>query len=668
MRFNVVRTIFLKELKETLRDKKVLFMMILLPMFLYPILFIGISEITAFQKAKLDNEVLKIFVSDQIFNSPLIDALKEIDNVKIEVSNISLETLDSLKNAIGITIEGNYEEALSQNSSAKLKILYDSTKELPLLARKKVKEKFSELNQKILTQRLESAGFDSSFIQPIYVESEDIATEEDTLGNILGKIIPSLLIYFLLLGAIYPAIDLTAGEKERKTLQTIYSAPILIPEIITGKFLLVYAVALTSSFANIFSMLATLAFQFFIGEGTSLGFELKLAFSFSNFLWIFVLLILMGSLISAITMTVSLLAKSYKEAQSFVTPLIVIFIIPLILVNLPGMELDVTTALIPILNVLLAMVSIFKNTVDLQNIFLVVLTTLAYAGLSIFASIRMFSNENVITGEKISYKQILQSDGKKFFGGSEALLFFFVVLLVYLYIGTTLQTKMDLVTGLILSQIGILGGLSCLAAWYFKVDFKKFFQFNSFGMKGFLGSILLAFSMWLPLIIFQEMIPAKYLEDFAKALEPIESLPFFAMVLVIGVLPGIFEELVFRGVIFSGLKNSYSKWTVILVSALTFGIMHLSIFRLIPTFLIGIILGIIVWETKSIFLSIMTHTIHNSLLASLEKIGKKVSPDYLLIFEENFYPIVFGGLVLVAVGLILVSSERRNATVDDVTV
>ncbi|KAA3601562.1 MAG: CPBP family intramembrane metalloprotease [Calditrichaeota bacterium] len=660
MRFNVIKTIFLKELKETLRDKKVLFMMILLPMFLYPILFIGVSEITAFQKAKLDNKDLKILVSEQVFNSPLIDALKEIENAEIETSEIDIETVDSLKNAIGISIEGNYEESLSANSSAKLKILYDSTKELPVLARKKVKEKLADLNKEILGERLTKIGFDSSFIEPISIESEDIASDEDTLGNILGKIIPSLLIYFLLLGAIYPAIDLTAGEKERKTLQTIYSAPLLIPEIITGKFLLVYAVALASSFANILSMLGTLAFQFFIGEGSSLGFELKLAFSFSNFIWIFILLLLMGSLISAITMTVSLLAKSYKEAQSFVTPLIVVFIIPLVVVNLPGMELDVTTALIPILNVLLAMVSIFKNTVDLQNIFLVVLTTLGYAGLAIFASIKMFSNENVITGEKISYKQILQSDGKKFFGGSEALLFFFVVLLVYLYIGTTLQTKLDLVTGLILSQIGILGGLSLLVALSFKVDFKKFFQFNPFGVKAFFGSVLLAFSMWLPLVIFQEMIPMEYLEEFAKALEPIESLPFFAMVLVIGVLPGVFEELVFRGVIFSGLKNSHGKWTVILISALTFGIMHMSIFRLIPTFLIGIVLGIIVWETKSIILSIMTHTIHNSLLASLEKVGETMSPDYLLIFEENFYFFVFGGLVLVAIGLILVTSENRN--------
>lgn len=661
MRFNVVKTIFLKELKETLRDKKVLFMMILLPMFLYPILFIGVSEITAFQKAKLDNKNLKILVSEQIFHSPLIENLKEIDNVEIETSEINPEAIDSLKNAIGLTIDGNYEESLSKNSSAKLKIFYDSTKELPVLARKKVKEKLSDLNKDILDERLTKAGFDSSFIEPISVESEDIATDEDTLGNVLGKIIPSLLIYFLLLGAIYPAIDLTAGEKERKTLQTIYSAPLLIPEIITGKFLLVYTISLASSFANILSMLGTLAFQFFIGEGNSnLGFELNLAFSFGNFVWIFILLILMGSLISAITMTVSLLAKSYKEAQSFVTPLIVVFIIPLVVVNLPGMELDVTTALIPILNVLLAMVSIFKNSVDLQNIFLVVLTTLSYAGLSIFASIKMFSNENVITGEKVSYKQILQSDGKRFFGGSEALLFFFVVLLVYLYIGTTLQTKLDLVTGLVLSQVCILGGLALLVAWSFQVDFKKFFQFNTFSLKAFLGSILLAFSMWLPLVIFQEMIPLEYLEDFAKALEPIESLPFFAMVLVIGVLPGVFEELVFRGVIFSGLKNSYGKWTVILISALTFGIMHMSIFRLIPTFLIGIVLGIIVWETKSIFLSILTHTIHNSLLASLEKIGEKISPDYLVTFEENFYLFVCLGLVVVAIGLILVTSENRK--------
>ncbi|MCC7429678.1 CPBP family intramembrane metalloprotease [bacterium] len=665
MRFNPVKTIFLKEMRETLRDKKVVFMMILLPTFLYPFLFLIISQVQMIQKAKIESTKVEVILSSNAYHTELKTLLEKEKNLSISEGEVSSEIINNLQNTVGILLENNFESAIDSNKSAEFRLFYDGTKEIHSQAKTKINKIFDSFNSSKLNERLERLNFDTTFTKPIFVAYENIASEKDKLGDLLGKFIPAMIVYFLLLGSIYPAIDLTAGEKERKTLQTIYTAPVEISEIITGKFFTVFLISLVSSFANLLSLVFTLYFQILLGAKSGLGLDFNFSFSIGNAFWSVLLLALTATLISAITMTVTLLAKSYKEAQSFITPLIIAFIIPLTIVNLPGMELSLTNAFIPVLNVLLAMVAIFKNSYDLQHLFFVAVTTLGYSGLAIFAAVRIFSNESVVTGEKINYKILLKSQksGEKVFGINEALLFYFVLLLVYFYVGSTLQTMLDIKIGLPLSLAGILGGFSLATIFVFKLKIKETLQLNKVRFLGLFGTVLVSFTaMFLLDFLVGKMVefPDSYLEKFAQSFSAIESLPLYLQILILGVTPGIFEEIAFRGVLFKGLQSSFGKWQVILISAIAFGIMHFDVYRLIPTTLLGILLGWIVWETKTIFLSILCHALHNSLIT----VFNSLNHDFLTALDENkTLTLVVASIVfLVGLFLIKISSKSINST------
>ena len=206
------------------------------------------------------------------------------------------------------------------------------------------------------------------------------------------------------MGAIYIAIDITAGEKERRTLQTLFTTPSRVGEIIAGKFLAVLAVALTSAFMNLSSLVVAILLQAKLMGGNISKFAIDV--SPTGWVWLILLIVLSAILLAAMSLAVVLLANSYKEAQSYVSPLMMLVLIPAILVQMPGMELNMTTACIPILNICLAMGAIFKGTFSIGAMALTVVFLAVYSAIALYFASLVFKNENVITGEKVNFKQL----------------------------------------------------------------------------------------------------------------------------------------------------------------------------------------------------------------------------------------------------------------------
>ncbi|MEL6721553.1 MAG: ABC transporter permease [Bacteroidota bacterium] len=353
MRWSVINTIFLKELKEVLRDKRTVFLVILMPFFLYPVMFTVIGKVTSSQEQKINEEKVTVLINEAVKTSPIYALLEQDKTLEIKAEDFTKEGLDTMGNTIGLKVLNDANTALDSLQPVQLEIYANSTKDVLDSRTSKIKKQIEQLNQSIVNQRLAERELSNDFLVPVQVSNIDLAPPAAQMGKLIGRFIPMLLIFFIFTGIIYIAIDITAGEKERRTLQTLFVSPIKVPEIIGGKFLAVFAVGVVSALMNLLSLIFAVFLQAKImgaGEGFS---SISFSVGTQGWIWLIVLILLSTVFIGGLTLAVVALANSYKESQSYVTPLMMLILFPAIFASQPGMELTVTTALIPIVNIFL---------------------------------------------------------------------------------------------------------------------------------------------------------------------------------------------------------------------------------------------------------------------------------------------------------------------------
>ncbi len=657
MRLHIIKTLFLKEIKEVVRDKNQLFLMILMPFFMYPFLFLGISQISSVQSNKLKQKEVKIWVESTVVETPLYEWLESKEQYQLETATVYTDTL---KEAIAITLSSDYQQLMDKNAAAKFQLYYDSNSDAVGLAANDIKEKIAALNEKVVAQRLEMAQLNEEFVTPLTVEKIDVAAT-GSMGSYWMKMIPGYVIFLIFLGIIYTAIDTTAGEKERKTLQNIYVAPLKTSEIIAGKFAAVFSVGLLSGLANMGSLLMSLIW---IGaQSSSLSSFIPTTVTFSGWLWLICLLLLVTAIIASVSLTVLLQANTYKEAQGYITPLMLLLFVPIGLTAI--MELDLSTMCLPFINILLAMTAILKGTADANMLFMVVVTSLVYSGLALYSASLIFGNESVITGQRVNYRQLLQRGGKsnkRIFGVKEALLFMAVVMLAFLMLGVPLQMKLPIWAGILSSFTLVLGGLSIAAIYYYGLhnNLAENLHLKRPTWRATLATLLLVPSTFvIASFIYSLTGTVEHSSEFMNAIQPLMDMNTFLGVIFIALCPAIFEELVCRGVLFRGLKNEWGKWAVILVSAVLFGLMHFDFYRLATTTFVGIILGYILWQSNSIYLSSLFHFCYNAMAYILMKywaIGTEIQD-----FESVPLIWVLAATAVMGIGIWLLGTEKAEA-------
>ena len=249
------------------------------------------------------------------------------------------------------------------------------------------------------TQKLISFGIEESvkksILNPIEVIKVDTADKRENLGEKIGGFLPYLLIPLVLMGATYPAIDLGAGEKERGTLETLLLTPITRTELVLGKFITLLTTSIASTTITVLSMGCWIALALAFAD---LDF-IKAAFStlaVTDLLMIFVLLLPVAAIFSALALAISIYARTFKEAQNYMAPLSMGVFFPIIISIMPNMELTAKTAFIPVTNVALAIKEIVKGTVDYTFVGLIFLATaIIAAGLLAFC-VKWFNREDVL--------------------------------------------------------------------------------------------------------------------------------------------------------------------------------------------------------------------------------------------------------------------------------
>lgn len=395
MNFRKVKIIYFKEMLETLRDRRTLISTILIPIILFPVLMFGMGAVVVTMMKKTEAEATRIALIGEEHASSFVSLLLEGDDFqKVDVEDFK-SALKEKEIHAAIEFPSGFEEKLTLGENSEATIYYDGAELRSSIAKEKLSGELKDYQDSLVAERLRERNIEKSILHPIEINKENLAPKEKMGGFMLSMFLPYMIVILAMVGAMYPAIDLTAGEKERGTLETILVTPVSRLDISTGKFLTV----LTASMITILLSTASMSLCASLGLARmgELGSE-QVSFAIKPLSIILLLLLMLplAALFSSALLSVALFAKSYKEAQSYVSPLMFVVILPAMVSFIPGIELNWGLAFVPIVNISLAAREILLGTFRWEFIGLIFVSTFIYASFSIFVTKRLFEKEGVL--------------------------------------------------------------------------------------------------------------------------------------------------------------------------------------------------------------------------------------------------------------------------------
>jgi len=655
MRFPQLRTIYLKEMRDILRDRRTLFVMIVLPILLYPLLMIGVIQFSILQTKKLVEEEARIAI---IGEKAPIELRTTLDlAVAIHVTPVAdwRHALGAGELHAAIEVPPGFGDSIEAHHSTSLTIHYDAAKERSGQARTKVERALRDYQEVIVAKRFEALAADTSLLRPFVTRLENVATSEEMSGFVLGKFLGYLLIIMAMMGAFYPAIDLTAGEKERGTLETLLVSPAYRSEIVYGKFFAILSISLITTFLNIGSMGLTFSWGMRLGEaGTTMG---HFGFGITPLALVSVALILlpMAVFFSAICMAVATPARSYKEGQNLLTPLYMVVILPAIVAALPGTQISPSLSLVPIINISLLTKEFLVGRYPLVESLLTFSSSCLLAGLSLHWAISQFRREAVLFrhAEEVRWSPFRRPViSQPLPSASGALFIFVVVLILVFFVGSRWQGA-NLLNGLLKTEILLILLPPLLALRWGRHDMRRSLGLTKPPTTSWLPSLIFAVGGWLlavELASLQNLVfpfPSSLLEQFEGLFAQFNALPPGHALLYIAVLPAVCEELLCRGYMLRAWLPRLGKARAVLAVSVVFGILHLDPYRLLPTAFLGVVLAILAVESKSILPAMFGHALCNALTFFVQRQQEALSKmSGLRLDERELLP---WGLVAVAI-------------------
>lgn len=396
--------VFQKEIKELLRDRKTLFFMIALPILLFPLIIGGTLYVGKNVVQGAQEKTRTYALIGEQFSDEFVAKLKAVEQFSLQTLPADVSTQEQI---IAYVKEGNIDFVIEIPSNYSPTVLDSGGITITLYRNQaglKVVE--NELNKIVddLTTVYQSTAFSSlglseaqqaSIITPIQVEEINVADERETQGEVIGGFIPYIIFMLCLQGAMLPASDLGAGEKERGTLETLLITPIERTKIVLGKFLTIAFAGVTSALVTVVSIALWTAV---LSKGVAGEVLVKFMSSIDavDFILVFFMLIPVVAIFAAILLALSIYARSFKEAQGYMTPLVFVTIIPVIFALLPGVELKGVWAWVPLTNVALAIKELIKGTMDYVQLFAIFGSTAVIAGALLAFCIYWFKQEKVL--------------------------------------------------------------------------------------------------------------------------------------------------------------------------------------------------------------------------------------------------------------------------------
>ena len=543
--------------------------MVLLPLLLYPLMIVGMTFLFSAITQSQEETTYQVAFADlgQEREQTLTDLLeKDADTFSYQ---ISVEPFDENDKTIEQALkDGDYDAVLSYEESQKdpYRIYYLEAKDDSGIAAAALKELLEDYNKQLQKQKVQQLGLDADeILNPVRYEEVNYSSTEQTMGNMLGDIVPMLVIISIMMGAIYPAIDVTAGEKERGTLETLLTLPVTNFELIMSKFLAVSVIACVSAILNIVSMGAAFGFMFsYMMEGMG-AVTINYATFLPAILFTLLVMVFFALFVTAVSLCICIFAKSFKEANNYITPMMLVFMFGSMVTMVPNIELTEVTAAIPIVNISLMIVQLFSFSYNYALFGIVLLSNIVYSLLAVLILGKIYNSEAVLFSEGMSSLKLFtpRSEMQKgqIPGIGDVVVLICVELLLIFYVGTAAQLKMGFYGTVVVQLLILLFPL--LYLWYLKADFKKVLSLQMPKVLHIPAALLVwigGFSLMCMLAVLLTKIFPESTQSMADTMAEYVKQPFWVLVLVMAVMPAVGEELMFRGFIFGTLKR---RWRVL---------------------------------------------------------------------------------------------------------
>ncbi|MCP4945390.1 MAG: CPBP family intramembrane metalloprotease [Planctomycetaceae bacterium] len=679
-----------KELKETIRDRRTIVTLLLMPLLVYPIMSMALNRFLL-TSGEID-EGFTICVSSEVERKILDQWLSNPKSAPPQaVADSSGNELAKFR--VTVIPDESPAEAVARNDvDVGLELTNIETGRptatfyayrgdgVSQAARRVVVERLQWLKLAEAERRLKAS--EPEYRTPLVVNAKDVGTVEE--NSLLATIVPLVLVLMTITGAVYPAIDLTAGERERGTMEAVMASPVPRGYVLFSKYIAVVAVALLTAIANLVAMFTTL----WAGGLLSLltGGD---AFPWITILQMLGLLVLFSGFFSAVLLSLTSFAKSFKEAQAYLIPVMLLSLTPAMLSLMPGITLSGALTILPLINIVLLARDMLSGSVDPNNAFVAVVSTFAYAAAALSVAARLFGSDAVTRTSEKSIGSLLQRPREASARPTPQAAALMLALLVPVYflvsnglmrfIKASQDTSVE--TTLLLNAIALIstfGLLPTLAAWLGRNRFKTTFRLQPSGILSIVGAILLGLGAWAfahEAFVIADALGIGGLSDKqiagaeATVAKMRETSPLL-LIAVFALTPAVIEELCFRGYLFSAIRGAVSPLRTVLITALLFGLFHvltgsaLLVERFVPSTLMGLIIGWVAYRTGSVFPGIVIHFVHNGLLNTVLYYQDQL--DFLGAgFDDQTHlpPLwlaIAAALVVVGSSLVWVSSRNRT--------
>lgn len=687
----------IKELREILRDRRTIVTLVFMPLLVYPILsaafhkfalssLSSIAEVECIVGVESERDAVRL----GRFLGAGEDVLKASGQGTVATTDPSSQLRfegeptirwlygDNMRRGVAtgsldvgiILLEGDdLKQSAGFRRQLKCQVIYREESALSKVAAEYITKRLDAVNQAytrdILQVRL-----------PTDVQLEAISGSGGAAAFSLTTLVPLILILMTITGAVYPAIDLTAGERERGTLETLMAAPVPRLGLLIAKYISVLTVALFTATANLVAMTITLVVT---GLGDTVfgsgGLTINLVAQ------VFGLLILFAAFFSAMLLAVTSFARSFKEAQAYLIPLMLLSLAPGMMSLMPDLEFNGLLAVTPLVNIVLLARDIFEGDVQPTLATAAVLSTALYAFAAIGLAARIFGTDAILYGSQATWADLMRrSEERRDVATIPGAMFCLAALFpIYFLLGNLLHRMPGASIGVRLAASAVVTallfvGVPAIAAKFQQVRFRSGFQLRSAGIAGFLGALVLGVSAWPfahEVFLFNEFIglggiDPERIESVKALLDAWRDLSPVVILLTLAITPAVCEEFYFRGYLMGALQKSFSPTMSIVSSALLFGAFHviatsaLSTERFLPSTFMGLILGWVCYRTQSVLPGMLLHAMHNGLLLMVAYYQDELQSRGFGVAEESHLPATW--LVYAVIGVIFGSALIFFAT------
>ena len=724
-----VKLIFNRETRDQLRDRRTLFTIAIMPLILYPLMGMAMLQVAQFTREHptqiwmvgtenlpespsllVDGAVNPAWLGNERgellqFRAPgkrdknfhdLVRQFHEDRTVEGDPDLINL-MIDREMKSRGVDLavvftagkkstgESSPPEAQVEKPTPSVYVLHNSANDRSKIASDRFTQILGRWRSASIKESLESHGVPLSVARGISIKRADVSAQSKRQAATWSKILPFIVIVWSLTGAFYPAIDLCAGEKERGTFETLLSSPAGRSDIAIGKLLTVMSFSMVTSLLNLVSMAFTglfVASQMAGGAGLG-GLGIPPA---SSLLWLVLALIPISALFSAVALAAAAFARSSKEGQYYLIPLMMISMPLMMVPMLPGSRLDLGTSLIPVSGLMLMLRGLIEGQYAevIPYAAPVCMVTFICCYLAIRWVVQQFNSESVLfrASEKFAIGTWLQkvmrdrhelpSVGNAFLLGVMVLVLGFFVQLA---VGSSMPASwFDLAKTILIVLVATIGMPAIMMAMFLTRNPRKSLRLRLCSIPAACAAVLMALCFhplvtWFTgfvLYLYPLQGDATGKAEFVSSL--VDQAPgLWAILLLMAVAPAVIEELAFRGFILSGLEGLRNRWQAILITSVLFGLAHFAIQQAIITFAIGMILGVIAVETRSLIPCVLYHVTHNSITVLLPRVdattidGSPVLPWVLFSNDGAVWQYsVLPGIVMTLLGVLLLVWFVKN--------